>query len=138
MVTRTLCRSVAAPCPTSDNGVSVALGVVSRALASAKPTKPVQPRREAVIYRARPGCHTGPSGAPGPESWLDFPGMSRSILPQTVQRQPVLPLGNGSTVYQRWALHSIQPCLGRSGGSMLSITLLFLRYPDRCRSVGIA
>jgi hypothetical protein len=51
--------------------------------------------------------------------------MSRSILPQTVQRQPVLPLGNGSTVYHRWALHSIHPCLGRSWGSMLSITLLF-------------
>src|SRR5215510_16466327 len=118
--------------------IYVALGVVSRAPVSAKPTKLIQPRREAVIYRSRPGCQTGPSGAPGPESWLDFPGMSRSILPQTVQRQPVLPLGNGSTVYHRWALHSIHPCLGRSGGWMLSITLLFPSAHKSCRDVCIA
>jgi hypothetical protein len=34
------------------------------------------------------------------------PGINRRTLPQTVHRQVVLPLGQASTVYERWALHS--------------------------------
>ena len=41
-----------------------------------------------------------------------FPGISRSILPHTTHHQPILPFAKCSTVYGRWALHSIQPCVG--------------------------
>src|SRR4030095_5531533 len=63
------------------------------------------------ILHARRGLASLPLS---PTVRVDFPGSSRSILPHTTHRLPVLPLGNCSTVNGHWALHSIQPCVGGS------------------------
>src|SRR4029453_8988726 len=61
------------------------------------------------ILHARRGSSSLPLS---PTVGWDSPASSRSILPPTTHRQPVLPLGNCSTVNGHWALHSIQPCVG--------------------------
>ena len=68
-----------------------------------------RPSRSRQVLHERRGSASLPLS---PTVRVYFPGSSRSILPHTTHRQPVLPLGNCSTINGHWALHSIQPCVG--------------------------